>query len=78
MDELGFAYVYGPAYSPDFNGIETVFSIAKAFVKKQRLACIMQGREIKLRQMIVEAFQRINVLKIVNCINHSEKLLFNA
>ena len=78
MDELGFAYVYGPAYSPDYNGIETVFSIAKAFVKKQRLACIMQGREIKLRQLIEEAFKRIDVLKIVKCVNHSETLLFNS
>ena len=29
MDELGFAYIYSPAYSPEFNPIESVFSIAK-------------------------------------------------
>ena len=29
LDELGFAYVYGPPYSPDFNGVESVFSIVK-------------------------------------------------
>ena len=29
LDELGIAYVYGPPYSPDFNGVESVFSIVK-------------------------------------------------
>ena len=29
MDELHFTYVYGPPYSPEFNPIETVFSIFK-------------------------------------------------
>ena len=29
LDELSIAYVYSPLYSPDFNGIESVFSIFK-------------------------------------------------
>ena len=29
MDELSIAFVFGPPYSPDFNPIESVFSIAK-------------------------------------------------
>ena len=29
LDELSIAYVYSPPYSPDFNGIESVFSIFK-------------------------------------------------
>ena len=29
MNELGFAYIYAPTYSPDLNPIETVFSIVK-------------------------------------------------
>ena len=37
MDLLGIAYVYGPSYSPEFNGIEYLFSIAKASVKKKRI-----------------------------------------
>ena len=29
MDELGFAYAWVPPHSPQYNGIEEVFSIAK-------------------------------------------------
>ena len=29
LDELSIAYIYSPPYSPDFNGIESVFSILK-------------------------------------------------
>ena len=29
MDELGFAYIYSPIYSPDYNPVEYVFSQAK-------------------------------------------------
>ena len=34
MDELSIAYVFNAAYSPDFNGIESVFSIFKRQLKK--------------------------------------------
>ena len=40
LDELSIAYVYCPPYSPEFNGIETVFSIFKKKLKKKRLQCI--------------------------------------
>ena len=29
LDEMSIAYIYGPAYSPDYNPIENVFSIFK-------------------------------------------------
>ena len=37
MDELGFRYTYTPRYSPQYNGIEEVWAISKAYVKKERL-----------------------------------------
>ena len=33
MDELGIAYIYSPIYSPDYNPVEYVFSMAKAEIK---------------------------------------------
>ena len=33
LDEMSIPYVYSPIYSPDFNGIESVFSIAKGYIK---------------------------------------------
>ena len=37
MDELGFGYIFAAAYSPDLNPIETIFSLAKLYIKRQRL-----------------------------------------
>ena len=33
MDELSIAYIFSPIYSPDYNPIEYVFSIAKKEIK---------------------------------------------
>ena len=33
MDELSIAYIYSPIYSPDYNPVEYVFSMAKAEIK---------------------------------------------
>ena len=43
MDELGFAYIYSPVYSPEFNGVEEVFAMAKREIKGRRLQAIMDG-----------------------------------
>ena len=42
LDELSIAYVYSPPYSPDFNGIESVFSIFKNQLKKERIKAIIR------------------------------------
>ena len=36
MDELGLKYCYTPPYSPEYNGIEEVWAISKAYIKKKR------------------------------------------
>lgn len=56
MDELGFLYTYTPVQSPQFNGIEEVFSIGKNIIKKKRLEAILNGGEENLRTIISEAF----------------------
>ena len=56
LDELGIAYIYSPVYSPDFNGIESVFSIAKRYIKYKRLRAITNGEEIDLKEVTREAF----------------------
>jgi transposase len=40
MDELGFRWAWTPRYSPQYNGIEEVWSMCKSYVKKQRLNAI--------------------------------------
>ena len=77
MDELGFGYIFGPAYSPDFNPVETIFSMAKSYVKKERLCALINGYEIDLWKLIHKAFDVIDVLKVVRSIEHSDKLLYS-
>ena len=68
MDELGIGYIYGPSYSPQFNGIEYLFSIGKNIVKKKRIQCILENEEINLEKVVLESFESIDVLKIKSCI----------
>ena len=77
IDELGFEYIFNPPYSPDFNPIETVFSIAKPYIKKERLRAIVMDEEIDIWKTIRDSFDQIDVLKVVNCIRHSDRMLFN-
>ena len=63
MDELGFHYTYTPVYSPQYNGIEEVFNIAKKEVKKTSTLSEEQGflrlfyRLLKKGQTIRRAFE---------------------
>ena len=45
MDELGIAYIFNSIYSPQFNGVEEYFSIAKKIVKDRRLDSIINNKE---------------------------------
>ena len=40
MNELSFRWSFTPRYSPQYNGIEEVWSISKAYFKKERLNAI--------------------------------------
>ena len=44
MEELSFAYVYNAVYSPQFNGVEEVFAMAKKEVKDRRLDAIINNK----------------------------------
>ena len=68
MEELGFGYIFAAAYSPELNPIESVFSIAKKYIKKERLKAIACGEEADVWKITRDSFDRINSLKIFNCI----------
>ena len=44
MDELGFRHCWTPPYSPEYNGIEEVFSMSKRYIKENRLNALMNNR----------------------------------
>ena len=76
LDELGIAYIFNPPYSPEFNGIEFVFSIFKNRIKRERLNAILHRRKMDLNKEIMKAFHSIDRLNIINCIQHSLNNLF--
>ena len=43
MDSMSIPYIFSPPYSPDYNPIESVFSIFKQSLKKKRLKSILNG-----------------------------------
>lgn len=77
LDQLSIPYVFNPPYSPDFNGIESVFSIYKNELKRERLKAIVNGYEIDLAEETQKIFSYIEKEKIVNCIKFSLNKLFN-
>jgi len=68
MDDLGIAYIFNSIYSPQFNGVEEYFSIAKKVVKDRRLDSIINNKEFDMKLMVKDSFESVNVLKIKNCI----------
>ena len=43
MDEMSIPYIFGPPYSPEYNPIESVYSIFKQVIKKKRLEFLVKG-----------------------------------
>ncbi len=62
MHELSFPHTFTPAYSPQYNGVEEVINIGKQMVKKERLECLLNGKDENLKEMILKCFNKINVL----------------
>ena len=77
LDQLNIPYVFNPPYSPDFNGIESVFWIMKNKLKRFRLKALVNGDKIDLREKVVDIFKEIDKDKIINCIDYSLNKLFN-
>ena len=56
IDDLNFRYSNTPRYSPNYNGIESVFSMVKDSIKKQRLHAIVNKKRVNLNYMVRKAF----------------------
>jgi len=76
IEELGLEYIFTPAYSPDCNPIESVFSIFKNKFKRMRIRAIQHKQEIDLKVEIHRIFGLIDREKIINCIEHALNLIF--
>ena len=77
MENNKIPCIFCPAYSPDFNGIESVFSIYKNKLKRERIKALANDKPIDLEEHTKRIFKEISKDKIVGCIEFSLNKLFN-
>ena len=68
MQNLRLKHVLNASYSPDYNPIEGVFSVAKNRIKRTRLEAIVNGRRLQLEAVIKDAFKNVGKDVCVNLI----------
>ena len=69
--ELGITPIFNVMYSPQFNSIESVFSMVKAAYKKSLLKDILEESQKKRTTLIKEAILGLDPDKIAKCLAHS-------
>ena len=74
-ESLKIIPVFNIAYSPQFNPIESVFSMVKAKYKKLLLKTLIDKKRPKPKQLIIEAIGSLEIEKIRKCIAHGIKEL---
>ena len=60
--------IFNVPYSPDFNGIETYFSLLKGEYKKLILEKLIKGIKIDSSSMIVQSIQKVDKEKAKRCV----------
>ena len=73
MKDLDIKYVWGIPYSPDYQPIESVFSMVKNNYRKESIYHIINNIPINFRKLIRSSFENIERIKVQNCINRSRK-----
>ena len=64
---LNINAIFKMPYSPDFNGIESYFSLVKAEYKKLALQSLMKGENIQAVQLVERSINRIDNEKVKRC-----------
>jgi transposase len=67
-DRLGITPIFNVPYSPQFNGIESVFSIVKGNFKKAQLCHLLAGRRYSVQRLIREAVLSTDREKVRRCL----------
>ena len=67
MKRLNIFDVFNVPYSPQFNGIESYFSLVKCEYKKLLLQLVLKGAETDTVTLIKEAIDNVSDVKVRNC-----------
>jgi transposase len=57
MEQLEIGCIYNAAYSPDYNPIESVFSVVKNAIKRERIRQFAKGSKKSIEEIINESFK---------------------
>ena len=60
--------IFKVPYSPDFNGIETYFSLLKGEYKKLLLERLIKGVKVDSQSLIMHNIQRVDQDKVKRCV----------
>jgi len=66
--ELGITPIFNIPYSPQFNGIESYFSLLKGEYKNLLLSRIMKGQSVDAVQLIKQATEMVDPVKVKKCV----------
>ncbi len=69
-ERLNITPIYNVPYSPDFNGIESYFSMVKREYKNLLLQQLMKDEKIVAEKLIVAALARIENEKTRRCVTN--------
>ena len=67
-ERLNITPIYNIPYSPDFNGIESYFSMLKREYKSQLLKVLMRDVKVDANALITKSVGRIDNEKIKSCV----------
>ncbi len=73
LETLGIFPIFNVPYSPQFNGIEAVFSVVKCSFKKELLRQLQKEQQPNVRELITYAFGQAEKEKVRSCIEHGLK-----
>ena len=67
--------IFNVPYSPDFNGIESYFSLVKGEYKKLILQKLVKGIKVDSTALIKESVERVDNEKIKRCVEQGLKCI---
>lgn len=68
FERLKVTDIFNVPYSPQFNGIESYFSLVKNEYKKMLLQRVMKGTQVDAVQMIKESINLVSDVKVKRCV----------
>ena len=71
--QLGVQRIFNVPYSPDFNGIESYFSLVKAEYKRLLLQRLLKGIRPESAALVKESVSRVEKEKVQRCVGYGLK-----